>query len=73
MKNYLFLVLKISVVIFWICSTAIGFNLVNQNVVWQNCLGVLVLCLSLFSVGYYINNYGRELIRNIKENLFNKK
>lgn len=73
MKNYLFLLLKISVAIFWICLTAIGVNLVNQNVVWQNCLGVLILCLSLVSVGYYIKNYGRELIGNIKENLFNKK
>lgn len=73
MKNYLFLLLKISVAIFWICLTAIGVNLVNQNVVWQNCFGVLILCLSLVSVGYYIKNYGRELIGNIKENLFNKK
>jgi hypothetical protein len=73
MKNYLWLLLKTFVVIFWLLSTVVGINLINQNVVWQNWLGVLILCLSLFSVVYYIKNYGRELIKNIKEDLFNKK
>ena len=71
MKNYLWLLLKTFVVIFWLLSTVIGFNLINQNVVWQNWSGVLMLSLSLFSVVYYIKNYARELIKNIKENLFN--
>ena len=73
MKNYLWLLLKTFVVIFWLLSTVVGINLINQNVVWQNWLGVLILGLSLFSVVYYIKNYGRELVKSIKEDLFNKK
>ena len=70
--KFLQYMLKWFVGIFWICLFTLGVNLVNQNVVWQNCLGILILCLTLFGLGYYIKDSVRMFLKNMRGVFFNK-
>lgn len=71
MKGFLLLVLKFVIFNFWISSTIVGINLLNQKVVWQNYLGVLILVLSLGCVIYYIKKNVGKFMTKVKEYLYN--
>ena len=72
MKGYLLLVLKFVIFNFWLSSTIVGINLLNQKVVWQNYLGVLILVLSLGCVIYYIKKNLDKFMKKVKDTFFVK-
>jgi hypothetical protein len=72
MKGFLLLVLKFVIFNFWLSSTIVGINLLNQKVVWQNYLGVLILVLSLGCVIYYIKKNLDKFMKKVKDTFFVK-
>ena len=73
MKGFLLLVLKFVIFNFWLSSTIVGINLLNQKVVWQNYLGVLILVLSLGCVIYYIKKNLNKFMKKVKDTFFVEK
>ena len=73
MKEFLSLVLKVTIFSFWLTSTIIGINLLNQKVMWQNGLGVLILITSLVCVVYYVKKNIGEFIKKVKDTFFVEK
>jgi isoprenylcysteine carboxyl methyltransferase (ICMT) family protein YpbQ len=72
MKEFLSLVLKLTIFSFWLISTIIGGNLLNQKVMWQNGLGVLILIASLACVVYYVKKNIGGFIKKVKDTFFVK-
>jgi hypothetical protein len=73
MMDFILLVLRVSIFSFWLISTIVGINLLNQKVVWQNYLGVLILVLSLGCVIYYIKKNVGKFIKKVKDTFFVEK
>jgi hypothetical protein len=73
MKDFILLVLRVSIFSFWFVSTIVGINLLNQKVIWQNYLGVLILVLSLGCVIYYIKKNVGKFIEKVKDTFFVEK
>ena len=73
MMDFILLVLRVSIFSFWLISTIVGINLLNQKVVWHNYWGVLILVLSLGCVIYYIKKNVGKFIKKVKDTFFVEK
>lgn len=73
MKEFLLLVLKLTIFSLWLISTILGVNLLNQKVMWQNGLGVLILITSLVFAVYYVKKNIGGFIKKVKDTFFVEK